>query len=96
MKNPFNRLKIGESRPLPARGQPGRGQIKLWQRPGNGDVMMPLILVFQRLVGRSSAGGTLYSPFIAADEKVLLSVVRVNKKPQHLVFCLHSQHLLSK
>ena len=28
-----------------------------------------------------------YSPFTAADEKIPLSMVRVNNKPQHLVFC---------
>jgi hypothetical protein len=30
--------------------------------------------------------GDRYEPFKAADEKVPLSVVLVNKKPQHLVF----------
>jgi hypothetical protein len=34
----------------------------------------------------------LYNPITAADEKIPLSVVRVNKKPQYLVFCLHSPH----
>jgi hypothetical protein len=37
-----------------------------------------------------------YSPIKAADEKIPLSVVRVNNKPQHLVFCLCFAHLLSK
>ena len=37
-----------------------------------------------------------YNPFTAADEKVPLSVVLVNKKPQHLVFCLFLGHPLSK
>jgi hypothetical protein len=31
-----------------------------------------------------------YNPFKAADEKIALSVVYVNNKPQHLVFPLHS------
>jgi hypothetical protein len=31
--------------------------------------------------------GNRYNPFKAADEKVPLSVVHVNKKPQYLVFC---------
>ena len=37
-----------------------------------------------------------YSPFKAADEKIPLSMVRVNNKPQHLVFCWCFTHLLSK
>jgi hypothetical protein len=37
-----------------------------------------------------------YNPFTAADEKVPLSVVQVNNKPQHLVFSLHSAHPFSK
>jgi hypothetical protein len=38
----------------------------------------------------------LYNLFTAADEKIALSVVRVNKKPQYLVFCCHFRHLLAK
>jgi hypothetical protein len=34
----------------------------------------------------------IHSPFTAADEKITLSVVQVNNKPQHLVFCLHFLH----
>ena len=37
-----------------------------------------------------------YNPFTAADEKIPLSMVHVNKKPQYLVFCLHFRHLPSK
>jgi hypothetical protein len=40
--------------------------------------------------------GFRYNPFTAADEKVPLSVVQVNNKPQHLVFSLHSAHPFSK
>ena len=40
--------------------------------------------------------GVRYSPFTAADEKIPLSVVLVNKKPQYLVFCLLLAHPLSK
>src|ERR1035437_4087761 len=36
------------------------------------------------------------NPFKAADEKVPLSVVHVNKKPQHLSFCLRSRHQIAK
>src|SRR5208283_2950663 len=45
---------------------------------------------------RSIAPVFLYSPLTAADEKIPLSVVRVNNKPQHLVFWSHFGHLLSK
>ena len=37
-----------------------------------------------------------YSPFTAADEKIPLSMVHVNRKPQYLVFCLRSLHLPAK
>jgi hypothetical protein len=37
-----------------------------------------------------------YNPLTAADEKIPLSVVLVNKKPQHIVFCLFLGHPLSK
>jgi hypothetical protein len=32
------------------------------------------------------------NPFTAADEKIALSMVPVNNKPQYLVFCLHLQY----
>jgi hypothetical protein len=37
-----------------------------------------------------------YNPLTAAVEKIPLSVVLVNKKPQHIVFCLFLGHPLSK
>jgi hypothetical protein len=37
-----------------------------------------------------------YNLFTAADEKVPLSVVRVNKKPLYLVFSLHFPHQPAK
>jgi len=37
-----------------------------------------------------------YNLFTAADEKVPLSVVPVNKKPQYLVFSNNSPYLVSK
>jgi hypothetical protein len=40
--------------------------------------------------------GVRTKPFRAADEKIPLSVVLVKKKPQYLVFCYHSGHLLAK
>jgi hypothetical protein len=36
--------------------------------------------------------GLRYSLFTAADEKIALSVVRVNTKPQYLVFGVHLLH----
>ena len=44
----------------------------------------------------SLSGVFHYSLFRAADEKIPLSVVRVNNKPQHLVFCWCFAHLLPK
>jgi hypothetical protein len=49
-----------------------------------------------RLSGTPFAPVLRYSPFKAADEKIPLSMVRVNNKPQHLVFCWYFAHLLSK
>jgi hypothetical protein len=40
--------------------------------------------------------GVRTKPFRAADEKIPLSVVLVNKKPQYLVFCLQSEHQVTK
>jgi hypothetical protein len=40
--------------------------------------------------------GFHYSLFTAADEKIALSVVRVNRKPQYLVFGVHFLHTPSK
>jgi hypothetical protein len=40
--------------------------------------------------------GFHYSLFTAADEKIPLSVVRVNTKPQYLVFGVQLLHLPSK
>jgi hypothetical protein len=48
----------------------------------------------------TAAGGSSrrfrYNPITAADEKIPLSVVHVNKKPQYLVFSPHSGHLVAK
>ena len=49
----------------------------------------------QRLAGEFYADAG-YNPFKAADEKIALSVVYVNNKPLHLVFCAHSPHLFAK
>jgi hypothetical protein len=40
--------------------------------------------------------GVRYNPFTAADEKIALSVVRVNNKPQYIVFYCRFRNLFSK
>jgi hypothetical protein len=45
---------------------------------------------------RSLTLGFRYNPFTAADEKVPLSVVQVNNKPQYIVFSLRFLHHTSK
>jgi hypothetical protein len=45
---------------------------------------------------RSIYAAFRYSSFTAADEKIPLSMVRVNTKPQHLVFCSHFGHQFPK
>jgi hypothetical protein len=37
-----------------------------------------------------------YNPFTAAVEKIALSMVHVNLKPQHLVFWSHTRHQSAK
>jgi hypothetical protein len=50
----------------------------------------------RELWNRSVCAVSLNSPFTAADEKIPLSVVRVNSKPQYIVFCYRFGHQLSK
>jgi hypothetical protein len=59
-----------------------------WKNPANSRVSAALM--------QFCSSKFLYSPITAADEKIPLSMVRVNKKPQHIVFCLHSPHQFSK
>jgi hypothetical protein len=53
---------------------------------------------FSALGGQSAPfrASDLHILLTAADEKIPLSMGHVNNKPQHIVFCLHSRHLLSK
>jgi hypothetical protein len=54
-----------------------------------------IFLSFNGLPAGLSAG-VHYSSFTAAVEKIPLSMVHVNRKPQHLVFCSHSRSPLPK
>jgi hypothetical protein len=80
---------------LPSSGarQPGRGRQSLLQQTGYGG--LEILRVCSRLAGWFYADSR-YSLLKAADEKIALSVVYVNNKPLHLVFCSHSRHLFSK
>lgn len=69
-----------------------------WQRTGNGakrDIRRK-ILGPQRIGLGASPLGFLYCPFTTVDEKIPLSVVQVNSKPQHLVFSSHFQYQLEE
>jgi hypothetical protein len=76
--------------------QPGREQFESLAK--NGKRGFEIYRDFSSLSGLPAglSAGVLYNLFTAADEKIALSVVRVNKKPQYLVFCCHSRHLLAK
>jgi hypothetical protein len=76
--------------------QPGREQFESLAK--NGKRGFEIYRDFSSLSGLPAGlpAGVLYNLFTAADEKIALSVVRVNKKPQYLVFCCHSRHLLAK
>jgi hypothetical protein len=67
------------------------GNVNLRQRTDNGDVKLPRNWFFPSGTG-AFAPRQRYNPFTAADEKIALSVVHVNNKPQHIVFCCHSQY----
>jgi hypothetical protein len=58
-------------------------------------VKKPRALFFRGLPAGHHAR-IVYSWFTAANEKIPLSVVQVNNKPQYLVFCSRSGHLLAK
>jgi hypothetical protein len=47
---------------------------------------VPRILCSQQPFDGTFTPEIVHNPFKAADEKVPLSVVLVNKKPQHIVF----------
>jgi hypothetical protein len=67
------------------RQQTGGGNVKLPRKP---DLFERPPAVFQPR--------QRYNPFTAADEKIALSVVHVNNKPQYLVFCCHLRHPFHK
>ena len=76
--------------------QPGREQFESLAK--NGKRGFEIYRDFSSLSGLPAGlpAGVLYNLFTAADEKIALSVVRVNKKPQYLVFPAHLRHLHSK
>jgi hypothetical protein len=60
--------------------------VNFMHRTKNGEIKRRQGLLFLRLpVALHASPG--YIPFKAADEKIALSVVQVNNKPQYLVFC---------
>jgi len=73
---------------------PGSGNMNRLRRSGYGSLLPNL--VFSAAFRRVLMPAFRYNPFTAADEKIPLSMVRVNPKPQYLVFCLHSPHLAPK
>ena len=89
-KKSVNRL------PHPATNRPEEGcRSNLWQRTGNGGRN------YRDLSSHCGLPAALhalvrYNLLTAADEKIPLSVVHVNNKPQYLVFSLHSRHLPPK
>jgi hypothetical protein len=95
MKSPLLAKKSVKIRTLPAQEQPGRGNSTLWQERESGVMKYR---EFSSSCGHPAAlfYRDLYNLFIAADEKIPLSVVQVNIKPQYLVFGWHSRHLFPK
>jgi hypothetical protein len=72
------------------------GGVNLRQQTGGGNVTLPRKPdLFERPPAVSSPRQH-YNPFTAADEKIALSVVHVNNKPQYLVFCCHLRHPFTK
>jgi hypothetical protein len=65
--------------------QTGVGNVKLPRKPGLATRPQAVSLPLEH-----------YNPFTAADEKIALSVVHVNNKPQYLVFCCHLRHPFPK
>jgi hypothetical protein len=71
------------------------GELKFSQRPGK-DARITATLAASTPARRHITSRFHYSLFTAADEKIPLSVVRVNTKPQYLVFGVHFLHTPSK
>jgi hypothetical protein len=67
------------------------GEPKFSQRPGKG-ARSNATSAGSTPARRCVTPGFQYSLFTAADEKIALSVVRVNTKPQYLVFGVHFLH----
>jgi hypothetical protein len=74
--------------------QPGKGVLCALATERERGLKLPRVLFFlSGFAGGPSRRGFRYNLFTAADEKIPLSVVHVNNKPQYLVFSslLHQQ-----
>jgi hypothetical protein len=87
-KKPVNLL------PALRRGREGCG-VNFLQRTGRGGLEDREFSSLCELPEAPKAG-IRNIPFTAADEKIPLSVVDVNNKPQYLVFSFHFAHLVRK
>src|ERR1035437_4216742 len=76
--------------------QPGAVRIKSFAKNGNRGLKSTASSLLSAAILWNDHTGVRTKPFRAADEKIPLSVVLVKKKPQYLVFCYHSGHLLAK
>ena len=76
--------------------QPGAVWAKSFAKNGNRGLKSTASSLLSAAFRWNFHTGFRTKPFRAADEKIPLSVVLVKKKPQYLVFCYHSGHLLAK
>ena len=76
--------------------QPGAVRVISFAKNGNRGLKSTASSLHSAAFRRNVHTGIRTKPFRAADEKIPLSVVLVKKKPQYLVFCYHSGHLLAK
>jgi hypothetical protein len=95
IKSPHS-AKIGESPLLPWRITTWvKDKVNFLRKTENGDVKLPRVFCLQQLPAVPHAS-VRYNLFTAADEKIPLSVVHVNNKPQYLVFSSRLWHLIAK
>jgi hypothetical protein len=88
--------KFGEKLPHYRFDETGAGgELKFSQRPGK-DARNTVASAVSTPARRRITPGFRYSLFTAAVEKIALSVVRVNTKPQYLVFDVQIPHPASK
>jgi hypothetical protein len=72
------------------------GCVNLLKQTGVGNVKLPRKPDLAERPPAVSQPRQRYNLFTAADEKIALSVVHVNNKPQYLVFCCHLRHRLAE